>query len=56
MLSLRAFHIFFIALSIVLTGAVGMWGLLNHDLWLGAVSLTLSGLLVIYEAYFAAHT
>jgi hypothetical protein len=54
MLTLKSFHLFLIALSIVLTAGVGMWGLLNHYQTLGAVSLALSVLLVAYGAYFAA--
>jgi hypothetical protein len=54
MLSLKSFHIFFIAVSIVLTAGLGAWGLLNHSALLGGCSLGLSGLLVIYEAYFAS--
>jgi hypothetical protein len=54
MLTLKSFHLFFIAISIVLTAGVGVWGLFNHYLALGALSLALSVLLVVYGAYFAA--
>jgi hypothetical protein len=54
MLSLKSFHLFFVALAIVLTAAFGMWGLLNHYRLLGALSLVVGGLLVVYETYFAA--
>jgi hypothetical protein len=54
MLSLKSFHVFFIALAIVLTAAFGTWGLLNHYRLSGASSLVVSSLLVVYEAYFAA--
>jgi len=54
MLSLQSFHLFFIAMSIVLTAGVGVWGLFNHYQVLGALSLLLSVLLVVYGAYFAA--
>lgn len=52
MLSLRSFHLFFISLSIVLTSGFGMWGLLNHYIVLGASSLGLGLLLVVYGSYF----
>ena len=54
MLSLKSFHIFFIALSIILTAGVGAWGVLNDHRALGSLSLAASGLLVLYEAYFAS--
>lgn len=53
-LTLKSFHLFFIAISIVLTAGVGMWGLLNYYQVLGAFSLLLSVLLVGYGGYFAA--
>lgn len=52
MLSLRSFHLFFIALSIVLVSGFGMWGLLNHYVALGALSLGIAALLVVYGGYF----
>jgi hypothetical protein len=54
MLTLKSFHVFFIAISIVLTAGVGAWGFFNHYPVLGALSLLLSVLLVVYGAYFAA--
>jgi hypothetical protein len=54
MLSLKSFHLFFIALSIILTSALGVWGLFNHYVLLGLISLGMSILLVLYEAYFAS--
>ena len=54
MLSLKSFHVFFIALAIVVTAAFGFWGVLNSYRASGAVSLAVSGALVIYGAYFAA--
>jgi hypothetical protein len=54
MLTLKSFHLFFIAISIVLTAGVGMWGLFNDYQALGAFSLLLSVLLIVYGAYFAA--
>lgn len=52
MMSLRSFHLFFIALSIVLAAGFGMWGLLNHYEVLGALSLAFGVLLVVYGGYF----
>ena len=52
MLSLRSFHLFFIALSIVLTAGFGMWGLLNHYIVLGVLSLGVGVLLVVYGGHF----
>lgn len=52
MMSLRSFHLFFIAISIVLAAGVGMWGLLNHYALLGALSLGFGVLLVVYGGYF----
>jgi hypothetical protein len=54
MLSLKSFHVVFIALSIIITAGFGMWGVLNSYRLSGAVSLAVSGALVIYGAYFAA--
>ena len=54
MLTLKSFHLFFIAISIVLTAGVGVWGLLNHYQVLGAFSLLLGVVLVAYGPYFAA--
>ncbi len=51
-LSLRSFHLFLISLSIVLATGTGVWGLINHDLVLGAFSLGLALLLVVYGSYF----
>ena len=52
MLSLRSFHVFFIAAAIVLTGGFGAWGLMHEYQWLGAISLLLGILLVVYFGYF----
>lgn len=52
MLSLRSFHLFFIALSIVLASGFGTWGLLNHHIVPGASSLGFAVLLVVYGGYF----
>jgi hypothetical protein len=53
MLSLRSFHLLFIALSIVLASGFGTWGLFNHYAVLGALSLGLAVLLAVYGGYFA---
>lgn len=53
MLSLRSFHVSFVAAAIVLTGGFGAWGLTHHYPWLGVISLVLGVLLVIYFGYFA---
>lgn len=52
-LSLRSFHHVLISLSIVLASGTGIWGLLNHEAWLGALSLGAAILLVWYWGYFA---
>jgi len=54
MLSLKSVHIFFIAITIVLTAGLGVWGLLHGYPVLGAASLVLSVILVIYEGYFGS--
>jgi hypothetical protein len=54
MLTLKSFHLLLIAISIVLTAGVGMWGLLNQYHVLGVLSLSVGVLLVVYGAYFAA--
>jgi hypothetical protein len=51
-LSLKSFHLVLISLSIVLASGTGVWGLFNHDIVLGAVSLGLALLLVVYGSYF----
>jgi hypothetical protein len=52
-LSLRSFHVVLIWLSIVLASGTGMWGLLNHQVLLGVLSLGVAILLVAYLGYFA---
>jgi len=54
MLSLRSFHLILIALGIVLTAGFAVWAFFNRDVLIGAVSLVLSVLLVVYGAYFGA--
>jgi hypothetical protein len=51
-MSLRSFHVFFIAVSIVLAAGFGTWGLLNHYIVPGALSLGVAALLVVYGGYF----
>ena len=51
-LSLRSFHVFLIALSIVLASGFGVWGLFNRYIVLGTLSLGLALLLVVYFSYF----
>jgi hypothetical protein len=53
-LSLRSFHVVLIWLSIVLASGTGMWGLLNHQVLLGVLSLGVAILLVAYVGYFAS--
>jgi hypothetical protein len=52
-LSLKSFHLVFIAIAIVLTAGFGIWGLLNHYPVAGSLSLIVGALLVLYGAYFA---
>jgi hypothetical protein len=52
-LTLRSFHLFFISLSIVVTGGLGAWGVTHDYLGLGVLSLLVAVLLVAYEGYFA---
>lgn len=51
-LSLRSFHLVLIALSIVLASGVGVWGVMNHEVLLGALSLGVGLLLIVYGSYF----
>jgi hypothetical protein len=52
-LSLKSFHLVFIAIAIVLTAGFGIWGLLNHYATAGSVSLIVGALLILYGANFA---
>jgi len=54
MLSLKSFHLFFLAIAIVFTAGFGMWGVLNNYHVLGGICLAAGILLVIYGGYFAA--
>jgi hypothetical protein len=52
-LSLKSFHLVFVAIAIVLTAGFGIWGLLNNYAAAGSLSLIVGALLVLYGAYFA---
>ena len=52
-LSLKSFHLVFIAVAIVFAAGFGIWALLNYYPWSGALSLIIGALLVLYGAYFA---
>ena len=52
-LSLKSFHLVFIAIAIVLTAGFGIWGLLNNYARAGSLSLIVGALLILYGAYFA---
>jgi hypothetical protein len=51
-MSLKWFHVVFIALSILLSVGVGVWGLFNNFVALGALSLAGSAALCVYGPYF----
>ena len=51
-MTLKWFHIVFIALSTLLSVGVGVWGLFNNFVWLGVASLAGSAGLCIYGPYF----
>jgi hypothetical protein len=53
-MSLKWFHIVFVSLSVILTVWFGLWGLFNHQVVLGAVSLGASVGLVLYGNHFLA--
>jgi hypothetical protein len=52
-LSLKSFHLVFIAIATVLTSGFGIWGILNAYPRAGSLSLVVGALLVLYGAYFA---
>jgi hypothetical protein len=56
MLDLKSFHVFLMAVALVLMGGMGVWGLLNGHVMLGAISLVIAVLLLVYGSYFAART
>ena len=51
-MTLKWFHIVFITLSILMAIGVGVWGLVNHFVWLGVASLVGSAALCVYGPYF----
>ena len=51
-MTLKWFHIVFIALSTLLSLGIGVWGLFNNFLVLGIVSLAGSAGLCVYGTYF----
>jgi hypothetical protein len=51
-MTLKWFHIVFIALSMLLTIGIGVWGLFNQFIALGVVSLAGSAALCVYAPYF----
>ena len=53
-MSLKWFHIVFIALSVLLSLWFGVWGLFNRQIALGIMSLGASVGLVVYGNYFMA--
>jgi hypothetical protein len=53
-MSLKWFHIVFIALSMLTSLGFGVWALFNHHVILGVVSLAASAGLCVYANYFLA--
>ena len=51
-MSLKWFHIVFIALSVILSVWFGVWGLFNEQIVLGIASLGASVGLVVYGSHF----
>lgn len=51
-MTLKWFHIVFIALSTLMSAAIGVWGLVNHFPALGVASLAGSAVLCVYGTYF----
>lgn len=51
-MNLKWFHIVFITLSTLMSIGVGVWGLFNDFLVLGALSLAGSAGLCVYGTYF----
>jgi len=52
-LSLKSFHLVFIAIAIVFAAGFGFWGVLNNYPKAGMISLIIGALLVVYGGYFA---
>jgi hypothetical protein len=53
-MSLKWFHVVFIALSVLTSLGFGLWGLFNQHVVLGVVSLAGSAGLCVYGNYFLA--
>ena len=53
-MSLKWFHIVFISLSMLISVAFGIWGLVNNQVVLGTASLLGSAALCVYGNYFLA--
>lgn len=51
-MSLKWFHIFFISLSVIVAVGFGLWGIFNHYVLLGVLSLVVAAGLVVYGNYF----
>lgn len=56
-MSLKAFHIFFVTVSMILTTGFGVWSILGWmqgigSLWLGIVSLLITVILSVYLKWF----
>ena len=51
-MSLKWFHIVFIALSTLVSLGFGVWGMFNHYVVLGIASLAASAGLCVYGSYF----
>lgn len=51
-MSLKAFHILFIVISILLALVIAVWGLMNGEWLLGLLALAGGALLVVYAGRF----
>ena len=47
------FHLFLVAVAIVVVTGFGTWGLFHQYRFLGVIGLAVGALLVVYEGYFA---
>ncbi len=56
MLSLRSFHLLFLAAAIVVSAGFGVWACFHAHLVPGILSLAVGIALVVYGAYFAGKT
>ena len=55
-MALKWFHVVFITLSTVALVGMGVWGLFNHFIAVGAASLAASAALCVYGPYFLRKT